>query len=175
MTALAPSARVLLIRLSALGDVVFALETLASLKAERPDLRCDFLIEDRFASLLEGHPQLERVLVFPRRRKAALPRALRALRAVRYDAVLDLQGNLKSAVHARLARAAQRLGYAKHASREGAWLLYGRRVAVPAEPRHRAERGLALLRALGLSGAAARPVLPRPARQLAPWGDAGRP
>ena len=71
MTALAPSARVLLIRLSALVDVVFALETLASLKAERPDLRCDFLIEDRFASLLLGHPQIERVLVFPRRRKAA--------------------------------------------------------------------------------------------------------
>ncbi len=38
------NARVLLVRLSALGDVLFALETLASLKTERPDTRVDFLV-----------------------------------------------------------------------------------------------------------------------------------
>ena len=98
-------ARVLLVRLSALGDVLFALETLASLKAERPDLRVDFLVEDRFASLLRDHPQIERSIVFPRNSRLALPGHLRRLRRTRYAAALDLHGILKSAVQLRLARA----------------------------------------------------------------------
>lgn len=168
-------ARVLLIRLSALGDVLFGLETLASLKAERPDLLCDVLVEDRFASALVGHPQIERLLVFPRKHKLRVPGALRTLRAVRYAAVLDLQGNLKSALHAWLARADRTLGYAAPAAREGAHRFYRERVPVPDPLLHRAARGYELLKALGLRGAPARPVLPAPSAPVAVWGDAPRP
>src|SRR5688500_6086599 len=77
-TPLPPAARVLLVRLSALGDVLFSLEALASLKQERPDVRVDFLVEDRFASLLRGHPQIERLLEAPRRRWRRIPAVLRA-------------------------------------------------------------------------------------------------
>jgi ADP-heptose:LPS heptosyltransferase len=153
-------AKVLLIRLSAMGDVLFSLETLAALKSERPDVRADFLVEDRFAALLRDHPQVDRLLVYPRRQKRAIPRALRELRAVRYDAVLDLHGNLKSALHARAARTGLRLGYAAPIAREGAERFYDRAVALP-EPRpHRAEQGYWLLRALGLHGAPSAPALP---------------
>ena len=147
---LPPQARVLLIRLSALGDVLFGLETLASLKLERPDLLCDVLVEDRFASALVGHPQIERLLVFPRRNKSRLFAALRTLRAVRYAAVLDLQGNLKSALHAWLARADRTIGFAASAAREGAQHFYRERVTLPDHNLHRAARGYHLLRALGL-------------------------
>ena len=54
--------RVLVIRLSALGDVLFALETVAALRRDRPDVVIDFLVEDRFAPLLAEHPQIDRVL-----------------------------------------------------------------------------------------------------------------
>src|SRR5262249_16903763 len=146
-------AAVLLIRLSAMGDVLFSLETLAALKSERPDVRVDFLVEDRFAPLLHDHPQIDRLLVYPRRRKRAIPRALGELRVVRYEAVLDLHGNLKSALHARAARTRLRLGYAAPIAREGAQRLYDRAVALPTPRPHRAEQGYHLLRALGLVGA----------------------
>ncbi len=159
------NARVLLIRLSAMGDVLFSLETLAALKAERPDVRIDFLVEDRFAALLEGHPQIERLLVYPRRRKPAILAALRALRAQRYDCVLDLHGNLKSAVHARLARSRLRLGYSHPIARERADLLYHTAVRLPEARPHRAEQGYHLLRHLGLRAAPARARLGLPPAQ----------
>lgn len=171
MAVLPNGARVLLVRLSALGDVIFALETLASLKHERPDVRADFLVEDRCAGLLYGHPQIERVLAFPRHRKLAIPGAVRALRAVRYDAVLDLHGILKSAWQVRLARAERRIGYAAPGSREGAQRCYGERVVLPDPLPHRAEMGYHLLRALGLHGAPARPVLPAPGAAPRFWGE----
>lgn len=143
-----------------MGDVLFALETLASLKNERPDLRVDFLVEDRFAAVLRGHTLLEDVLEYPRRRLVAAPAAIRRLRRKRYDAVLDLHGNLKSAVHARLARTGRRLGYGASIAREGAQRFYTEVVDVP-EPRpHRADQGYHLLRALGLRAAPAAAALP---------------
>lgn len=143
-------ARVLVIRLSALGDVLFALETVAALKDARPDLRIDFLVEDRFAALLQDHPDLERVLVYPRRRKLAILGSLLRLRRTRYDAVLDLHGIGKSALHVAFARSPRKLGFAPPAAREGAHRCYHRAVPLPEPLPHRAEQGRALLAALGL-------------------------
>ncbi len=158
--ALRDNARVLIIRMSALGDIIFALETVASLKAERPDVTVDFLVEDRFAGLLEGHPQLAEVLVFPRRTKWAIPAQLWRLRRHKYDAVLDLHGNLKSSLQVLCSRARLKLGYQSPVAREGSQHCYHRRVQVPEPLPHRAERGLFLLRELGLEGQARRPVIP---------------
>lgn len=145
-----------MIRLSALGDVIFALESLASLKNERPDLRVDFLIEDRFASILNGHPSINRLIVVPRRNPwkiiLKLPGYLRALRAERYDVVFDFHGILKSSIHVLLARGRLKVGYASPGSREGAAFAYHRRVDLPTPLPHRADRGSFLLRALGLAG-----------------------
>lgn len=173
--ALPPGARVLVIRLSALGDVLFALETVASLKAERPDVRVDFLVEDRFADLLSGHPQLEAVLIYPRRRKAAIPGHLLRLRRTRYAAVLDLHGIGKSALHVLCARADRKLGYDAPGAREGAERCYRERVALPQPLPHRADRGYALLRALGLRGTRTGAVLAPPDRPQTFWRADERP
>jgi ADP-heptose:LPS heptosyltransferase len=166
-------ARVLLVRLSALGDVLFALETLASLVRERPDVRVDFLVEDRFAGVLRGHPQIDSVLEFPRRRARGWPRAIARLRRQRYDAALDLHGIFKSALQMRVARAALKIGFAPPISREGAHRAYHRAVTIDGERPHRAEQGYHLLRALGLRGEVAEPVLGLP--DAAPfWGDGDR-
>jgi lipopolysaccharide heptosyltransferase I len=172
---LPPNGRVLVIRLSALGDVLFALETVASLKAERPDVRVDFLVEDRFADLLQRHPQLDQVVVFPRRRKPAILGHLRRLRRTRYDAVLDLHGISKSALHVVCARASRKLGYDAPGAREGAQRWYRERVALPVPLPHRAERGYALLRALGLRGERARAVLAPPDQPPRFWRPSDRP
>jgi ADP-heptose:LPS heptosyltransferase len=157
--ALPPGARVLVIRLSALGDVLFALETVAALKRARPDVRVEFLVEDRFASLLEGHPQLDAVRVYPRRDKLAIAGSLWRLRQQRFDAVLDLHGILKSALHVLVARSPRKLGYAPPGAREGSHHVYREAVPLPSPLPHRADMGYRLLAALGLPADHAAPVL----------------
>lgn len=151
---------VLVIRLSALGDVLFALETVAALHRERPDVAIDFLVEDRFAGLLQGHPHLRRVLVYPRRRTLAIPGSLLALRRHRYDVVFDLHGILKSAMHVLMLRSPTKVGAAAPASREGAERACNLIVPMPEPLPHRADVGHHLLRAIGLSGQPAPAVLP---------------
>ena len=152
--------RVLMIRLSAMGDVLFSLETLTSLAEERPDVTIDFLVEDRFASILKGHPGIDRLIEVPRKTLWKIPAYVRALRLVRYDAVLDLHGILKSCVHVLLARSPHKIGYARPGSREGASVAYHHKVTLPTPLPHRADRGLLLLRALGLQGRGAPDLLP---------------
>lgn len=151
--------RVLLIRLSALGDVVFALATVAALKTARPDLALEFLVEDRFAALLQNHPQLARVHVFPRKHKLAILGSLLRLRRERFDLVLDLQGNQKSALHVRVVRATTKLGYAQPGAREGSHRAYDYAVPLPSPLPHRADMGYYLLAALGLSFTKAKPQI----------------
>jgi heptosyltransferase-1 len=149
---------VLVVRLSALGDVVHALPAVAALRRRLPRARIDVLVEDRAAPLVSGAGGVDRAVVFPRAalsRAARSPRGLREarsllrafledLRRVEYDATLDLQGNLKSGVLARLARARLRLGPAREEAREGNWLFQSRRAPALPPGLHRVERNLAL-------------------------------
>jgi lipopolysaccharide heptosyltransferase I len=149
---------ILVVRLSALGDVVHALPTVAALRRRLPRARIDVLVEDRAKDVVLGAPGVDRAVVWPR---AALSRAARSrrglgearrvlarfledLRSVEYDATLDLQGNLKSGVLARLARARLRLGPSRADAREGNWLFQSRRAATLPAGLHRVERNLAL-------------------------------
>ena len=153
------SNRYLFIRLSALGDVIFALEALAALKRAEPGSRVDWLVEDRAAALLEGHPLIDRVLIYPRRKIARSlarpwlwPSAVRsilvhgrALRRERYTAALDLHGNLKSGLHLLFCRAARKLGFDKPHAREGSQRMATERVRVGDGSVHRAEQGMRLV------------------------------
>jgi lipopolysaccharide heptosyltransferase I len=156
--------RILLLRLSSLGDVLFSLPTLERLREAFPGARIDWVVEDRFADLLAGHPLLDEVLVYPRRVwTRSLGRPLRMGRAAatiaghfarlarrRYDVVLDLQGNLKSLAHLRAVRAARKIGFGRGFTREAVHLLVPERVVPPREARHRTDRALSLLAPLGI-------------------------
>ncbi|MFQ5504515.1 MAG: glycosyltransferase family 9 protein [Planctomycetota bacterium] len=147
--------RYLFLRLSALGDVIFALEALHALKQQIPEARVDWAVEDRARELLEGHPLLERVLVYPRKELVqsvlrpwrwpaalrALTRFVRELRAVRYDAVLDLHGNLKSALHMLFSRGLSKYAFRPPRAKELSHLVANRLVSLGGEPLHRAEQG----------------------------------
>jgi len=162
---LPPDPRILLVRLSALGDLVFALPALQALRHLFPQARIAWLAEDRCAALPRSHPEVDETLVFPRGRwrRARGPGAhLRALGELadhflglrkhgRFDLVLDLQGNLKSALHLLCLRAGHTLGLDRPASREGARFFVRQRVPDPGRV-HRVERDLALVRALGWTG-----------------------
>ncbi len=134
MTASGPPRGVLIVRLSALGDVVVAAPLASALRRAHPSARLVWLVEDRCAGAIEGHPALDRVLVFPRARLRALARAgrlptlLREARAFLcelraagpFDLALDVQGLLKSAILTLLSGARERIGLL---SREGGGLL----------------------------------------------------
>lgn len=160
--------RILLVRLSAIGDAVHALHGLAALRAVRPDAFVGWLVEDKAATLLEGHPDLDRVHVYPRRRwrgalrarpgevAAEAARLLAEIRAERYDVAVDLQGNLKSGVFTSLSGAPIRIGLAKGCGKEANHLFVNHPVSVPVDGFHRVDRVLALLAPLGVTGPAGR-------------------
>jgi ADP-heptose:LPS heptosyltransferase len=153
--------RILIVRLSALGDVVQCLPALSALRAAHPSAEIGWLVEDRHAGVLQGHPQIDRLFVFERR-KGALGAALRlrsALRAWRPTVALDLQGNLKSGVLTRLSGAPRRIGLPPGEAREGSHRFSTETVAAGPPNEHRANRAMRVVAALGAQpGAAA--VLP---------------
>ena len=102
-----PNSRVLLIKMSSLGDVVHALAGVTDAARARPGIEFDWVVEEAYQEIPKWHPNVMRVIVSPLRRWRKSPvRAIRsgewgafreALRAKKYDLVLDAQGLLKSA------------------------------------------------------------------------------
>lgn len=152
--------RVLLIKPSALGDVVHALPVVATLKRRYPEIPLDWLIEEEAAPLVAGHTAVADFVVSARRRwlrqvrnPGQVPGVLREMRTFvgdlrrrRYDVVLDLQGLFKSALYVAAAGASIRVGLAD--GREGATWFLSHRVPVPPQPVHAVERYLSLAAAV---------------------------
>jgi heptosyltransferase I len=125
--------RLLLVKTSSLGDVVHNLPVVSDLHARYPDLEIDWAVEESFAEIPVLHPAVSNVIpVAPRRWRKSLAsrRSWREMLALRrllqsraYDAVLDTQGLLKSAVIARMAPG-QRFGLDWSSSREPLWPFY---------------------------------------------------
>src|SRR5512140_108598 len=89
--------RVLLVRLSALGDVVLATAAARALRAQRPEIAITFLTRDDYAPLLAGQPWADQVWALPGQARGAELRAVRErVRAGGFAAVVDLQTNRKS-------------------------------------------------------------------------------
>lgn len=137
---------VALVRLSAMGDVVQALDAALQFRRARPDLEIHFVTQTENAPLLDGLG-FDSVVTFARRRGWAGWRALRReLRALRCDAAVDLQGNWKSAIATRFTRAPERLGAAgTHRQERASGVLLNRRRLVRG-PFHPAAVAMTLLR-----------------------------
>ena len=138
--------RLLVVRLGAMGDILHALPAVTALRLAHPEWVIDWVVEPRWAALLAAtdetgssnsrgpsHPLVDRLHPAPTRewRKAPLsPKTLheilalrRALRAGSYDAVLDLQGAVRSAVITRLAGCPRRIGESEPRERIARWLF----------------------------------------------------
>jgi heptosyltransferase I len=151
-------ADILFIKTSSLGDVVHHMPALTEARRQRPDATFAWVVEEAFAPLARLHPGVGQVIpVAWRRWRKSLARpstlaeigaGLRAIRAHRYDKVVDSQGLLRSAVMARAARG-RRHGYDRASIREPlAALFYDIRHSVSRElhavERNRILTGLAL-------------------------------
>src|SRR2546423_3170582 len=125
---------VLIVRLSSMGDLVQTLPALTDAAHAIPGIRFDWVVDESFAQVPAWHRNVDEVMPFSLRRWRRAARQawwsgeagafLKRLRARRYDAVVDVQGEFKSALAALLARG-PRSGYDRRAAHEwGAHLTY---------------------------------------------------
>lgn len=143
--------RVLVVKLTSMGDVLHLMPALTDLKRHHSDVKIDWMVEESFADIPAWHPAVERTIKVATRRWRKLKWQnvseffgfLKALRKQRYDMVIDAQGLIKSAVFTRFAkleRGGVRCGFSGDSIKESpAARFYTKRVAV-ARQQHAIER-----------------------------------
>ncbi len=177
--------KILLIKLSAVGDAVQTIPLLNKLRRRYAAARLDWLATPAIAELLRHNPAISNVIEFSRDEWsspwtlapfASAARLVATLRAAEYDLVIDLQGQLRSAVFAFTSGAPVRIGFdkpradvwqktprkipaeaRKHAwkgAREASWLAYTDHISLPTLDVHPVERYLRVAAMLGLDEAA---------------------
>jgi lipopolysaccharide heptosyltransferase I len=176
--------KILIVRLSALGDIVHALPVLAAIKQSMPDAEVDWLVEENYASILSIAHGLHRRIIVRATKSFDTPEAVsfgglmgyrnaaRFLWNQDYDYALDLQGLIKSAVWARISFADRVIGFDAPNLREPqAAFLYsqtvtphgpaGRQAGGPAG-QHVIQKNLSILSALDIKASAVdMPLMPR--------------
>lgn len=151
--------RILVVRLSSIGDLVHTLPVLSALRRRFPDATIDWLVETRHRDVLLSNPDIDELIevdTFSWRKRLLAPgtwrsiaASVREIRKRRYDAVLDFQGTIKSSVAARLAKTDRHVGFTSSAIKEkAASLFYSEQVDVNGAPHHVIDRYLRLLSAL---------------------------
>ncbi len=116
--------KILIVRMSAIGDVVFASLLAKSIKLSYPNAKIYWLIEPAAKEIMECNPYLEKVIEFPKPQLSKLLKEKRLLklikeffyfikqiRAYKFDTSIDAQGLIKSAIFARLCGANKRYGF----------------------------------------------------------------
>ena len=119
---------ILIVKLSALGDVVHALPVVTYLRRAAPSAEIHWAVDTRFAELLEGNPGIAKIVSLPIREwtgRLGFPvtwrearSAAETLRDGNYDLAIDLQGNIKSGVVTYLSGAPLRYGFPRETARE---------------------------------------------------------
>ena len=168
-----PPKRILIIRLSAIGDVLRVLPAFQALKKNYPDSYIGWVVEQSAKDLLQAHPGIDEVFVFPK--KSILQKIksgsglfggvseffsfMRSIRAERFDLVVDFHGLLKSGLISFFSGAPDRVGFAAGSCKECNFIFSTRRVALESQRVSRIERNLELLRGIGLDTAHEPPVI----------------
>jgi heptosyltransferase-1 len=140
--------RFLLIRLGSMGDVIHALPAAAALRDTFPDAAIDWVIDPKWARLLEGNPTINNVIALDRKSSGKILAALGQMRAAKYTCAIDFQALYKSAVIAFASGAPRRIGFQSSYAREGmAAIFYTDRL----NPRgaHKVEHNLTLAASAG--------------------------
>ena len=151
---------ILIVRLSALGDILHALPVLSRLRQVFPDAKIDWLVEESYAPTLALATGLTRRIIVRAKSESASDdavwfasgrghiRAVKFLRSQHYDAALDPQGLLKSAVWARASGARRVVGFDRDHLREPLAALFYTDTVIPDVSGHVIRKNLSILQAL---------------------------
>ncbi|MFQ6079485.1 MAG: glycosyltransferase family 9 protein, partial [Thermodesulfobacteriota bacterium] len=158
--------RILIIRLSAIGDVVRTLPAINALRQRFPAAHIAWVAEEKARDVLSHQPEIDEVIVFQRSRwkKGILNplsflrtigevyRFVKELRGKHYDIAFDFHGIFKSGLISYVSGAKERVGFDRGYCKEWNHLFNNRRVSPPSNRISRFERNFALLGSLGLGG-----------------------
>lgn len=150
----ADPSRVCIIKPSSLGDIIHCLPILPPLRRLLPSAQITWVVNSSFRSLVEGHPDLDRVVTYQRGSSGLSMSGLNAsaglwrrLWSEHFDLTIDLQGLLRSGLMTAAARAPIRVGLAD--AREGARWFYTHLVDAQRLKLHAVDRAILVARALG--------------------------
>jgi heptosyltransferase-1 len=154
--------RFLLIRLGSLGDIINAVPAAAALRDTFPESQIDWAVEPQWKRLLEGNPDLNRIVSVDRKSAGGMAATLGRLRAVKYTCAIDFQALYKSALLGFFSGAPRRIGFTSEYAREGfAARFYTDRVN-PRGP-HKVDHNLTLVESAGAAKSEPRyPIAVRP-------------
>jgi len=144
--------KILIVRLSAIGDVINTIPALAALRQNFPGSFIGWVVEDRAEDLLAGLPILDKVFVWHRHSNGKITKSfglIQELRQHKFDVAIDFQGNLKSGLITSLSGAQTRVGMKP--AKEGNALFTNYKVALPDKKINRVERNLYILKQLGIN------------------------
>ncbi len=143
--------KVLIIKPSSLGDIIHALPVANALKETVPEVEIDWAVFRAHEPVLAGHPAITNIIAFDRHRGGfrELSRFIRVLRAAEYDAVIDLQGLLRSGLMTLACRAGRKIGFEN--AREGARFFYNEKIRVSDSDMHAVDRYLLALDAFSVA------------------------
>ncbi|MBI5211711.1 MAG: hypothetical protein HY927_17210 [Elusimicrobia bacterium] len=150
--------KVLVIRLSSLGDVVLTAPVYRSLRSRWPDCSISVLVKPQFAGVLRGNPHIAEIIPFQSQRQA-----LAAVRAAGFTHLLDLHGNLRSLLIRRFSGIPAVSVYKKDALARRLFVSFGLRS--PVLEKHTIERYLEALKPWGVAPLA-------PALEFGDYGEA---
>jgi lipopolysaccharide heptosyltransferase I len=158
------SQKILVLRLSAVGDVIRTLPAVKALKEHAPSSTITWIVEEASQAFLKSQTEVDEVILFPRKRwtkgirsPKGMGRTIREmwgfmidLRKRRFDVVLDFHGILKSGLLSFLSGSPKRIGYDRRSTKEGNFLFSNVKVKLPNERISRFQRNLILLQGIGL-------------------------
>lgn len=142
--------RVCIVMMSAIGDSVHVLPVINAIRRQHPPARITWLLQPGPASLMRGHPSIDEIILFDKRRGwRAFRDVRRELAARRFDLVLALQVYFKAGVVTALTRAPVKLGFDRARARDLNWLVTTHRIP-PHTPQHVQDQYFEFLHTLGI-------------------------
>jgi heptosyltransferase-1 len=149
--------RILIIKPSALGDIVLALPALSALKRSFPEARISWLVRPEFAPLIMGHPYISDIILFDRKQLSKWwcePKSFNALRSLKeqlkgrqFDLVFDFQGLFRTGYFSWVTGSKRRFGMA--GARELSHLFYTDKISQDASSIHLVDYYLKMVAAAG--------------------------
>jgi lipopolysaccharide heptosyltransferase I len=141
--------RILIIRLSAIGDVVRVIPALHCIREVHPNAQIDWVVEAKSAEVLRDLPALDNIILFDRsgdffRSAREFLKTMKQIRANRYDYVVDFHGIFKSGLFTFFSGAPERIGFERPRSQELSYLSTSKKVKLGPEIVNRMHENLSL-------------------------------
>jgi len=155
--------KILIVKLSAIGDVIHTLPALNAIRQHYPEAHITWLVEEAASDLLKKHRALDRIIISKRKHwieqlkhfelgsTRKVYRFIKELRDTSYDLIIDFQALLKSGILIGLARGMRKVGFGKGMEHmEHSYLFLNERIPPVSMTHHALKRGMMLLDALGI-------------------------